>query len=267
MGNKIWKIILFVSLIIVGVSSYNIYRLSREYQEGIKEYQALSQYVTITGEQSDKQEVSQAGEDNDEAALEGTESAIPVSIDVKYEELKSINEDFIGWLYYEPLELSYPVVRGNDNDFYVKNTFEKEANSSGAIFMDFLNKLDFTDYNTIIYGHNMRNGTMFGSLKKLLNEQNLIEDNPYFYIFTEEKTYMYEIFAAYITDETSHTYDLITDETEQGIYIDYIKSSAEYLSEKEINLTDKIVTLSTCHGLHTSNRTVIHGVLIMEEDR
>lgn len=266
MGNKIWKIILLVSLMIIGVSFYNIYRLSKEYQEGIKEYQALSQYVTITGEQSEKQAIPHA-EDNGEAAKEETESGIPVSIDVRYEELKAMNEDFIGWLYYEPLDLSYPVVRGNDNDFYVKNTFEKEANSSGAIFMDFLNKLDFTDYNTIIYGHNMRNGTMFGSLKKLLNEQALIEENPYFYIFTEEKAYMYEIFAAYITDETSHTYDLITDETEQGAYINYIKSSAEYLSEKEINNADKIVTLSTCQGLNTSNRTVIHGALIMEEDR
>lgn len=250
MSNKIWKLLLALSLVIVLIAAVNVLRLSGEYQKGINEYRALEEYVTITEEKTGEKE-----------------SQIPVSVDVDFSELKAMNEDFIAWIYYEPLEISYPVVKGIDNDFYVKNTFEKEINSSGAIFMDFLNRTDFTDYNSIIYGHNMRNGTMFGSLQELLDDTSMIEENPYFYIFAEDKAYMYEIFAAYITDEASKTYDLIGDEAGQSDYISYINQNAGYRSEKELNNTDRIVTLSTCYGLHSRNRTVIHGVLIAQEDR
>lgn len=133
--------------------------------------------------------------------------------------------------------------------------------------MDFLNRTDLSDYNTIIYGHNMRNGTMFGSLKKLLNDASYVEEDPYFYIFTKDKAFMYEIASVYITNQTSDTYNLIETEENQKEYIDYILKSSTWLWDKEISSQDKIVTLSTCHGLHTTNRTVVHGVLVASEDR
>lgn len=260
MSNRIWKIILVVSLIIVVVSGVNVFRLSREYQKGINEYENLEQYASLEGNEA-------AQGDQNAQETEEQESQIPVSVDVKYDELKKINEDFVGWLYYEPLEINYPIVRGNDNDYYTLYTFEKEKNNSGAIFMDFLNRKDYSDFNTIIYGHNMRNGTMFGSLKKLLNDQEIIEENPYFYIFTEDKAYMYEIFAVYLTTADSRTYDLIESEEQQKEYLDYINQKASYRTDKEVTATDRIATLSTCHGLHSNNRTVVHGVLIAKEDR
>ena len=133
--------------------------------------------------------------------------------------------------------------------------------------MDFLNRKDYSDYNTIIYGHNMRNGTMFGSLKKLLNDQKIIKEDPYFYIFTEDKAYMYEIFAVYLTTASSKTYDLIDSEEAQQEYLDFVDETADYRSDKEVTAADRIVTLSTCHGLHSNNRTIVHGVLSAEEDR
>lgn len=262
MKNKIWQIVLIVCLIVAVVSGINVFKLSGEYQKGINEYAGLEKYVSVEEAPAVKEAAKEEGTE-----AEAEESLIPVSIEIKYEELKNINQDFAGWLYYEPLELSYPVVRGNDNEYYTQYTFENVKNSSGAIFMDFLNRKDYSDYNTIIYGHNMRNGTMFGSLKKLLNDQTIVEENPCFYILTGDKTYMYEIFAIYITTSDSKTYDLINDEAAQAEYLEYIKDTAAYLSNKEVEASDKIVTLSTCHGLHTNNRTVIHGVLIAEEDR
>lgn len=261
MKNIIWKALLGISLVVMVVSGYNVIRLSKEYREGIKEYAGLEKYVTIIQEPIKGQPTGQ------DAQEETKESQIPVSMDIAYDELRSINDHFTGWIYYEPLELSYPIVRGNDNDYYTHYTFENEQNSSGAIFMDFLNKPDFSNYNTIIYGHNMRNGTMFGSLKKLLNDTSIQEENPYFYIFTEDKAYMYEIFAVYVTTADSHTYDLISNEEEQGIYLDYIYGCATWTSDLEVTASDRIATLSTCHGLHTNNRTVLHGKLIVEEDR
>ncbi len=200
MKNKLWLIVLIVSLAAVVVSGINVFRLSREYQKGINEYQQLESYASVK-EETPVQEESTEAEETEE------ESLIPVSVDIQYDELKKINEDFAGWLYYEPLDISYPIVRGNDNDYYTHYTFEGEKNSSGAIFMDFLNKTDCSDYNTIVYGHNMRNGTMFGSLKKMLNDSSIQEENPNFYVFTEDKAYMYEIFAVYLTQADSRTYD------------------------------------------------------------
>lgn len=262
MSNKIWIIILALSMIIVAVSGINVVRLSMEYQKGIKEYENLEKFVSVENVEKD---VAQKQEEVVEETVE--ESKIPVSIEVEYEQLKGINNDFVGWLFYEPLEISYPVVRGNDNDYYLNRTFENEKNNAGAIFMDFLNRKDYTDYNTIIYGHNMRNGTMFGTLKSLLNDQETIKENPYFYIFTEEKAYMYEIFAVYLTTANSKTYDLIDSEESRKELLEFIKETTVYQSDKEVTIDDRIVTLSTCHGLHSNNRTVVHGVLIAEEDR
>ena len=251
---------LIVSLAAVVVSGINVFRLSREYQKGINEYQQLESYASVK-EEAPVQEESTEAEETEE------ESLIPVSVDIQYDELKKINEDFAGWLYYEPLDISYPIVRGNDNDYYTHYTFEGEKNSSGAIFMDFLNKTDYSDYNTIVYGHNMRNGTMFGSLKKMLNDFSIQEENPNFYVFTEDKAYMYEIFAVYLTQADSRTYDLIRNEEEQQGFLDYVDEAATWRSDKVVSASDKVMTLSTCHGLHSNNRTIILGVLVASEDR
>lgn len=263
MRKNIYRIILAISLIVMIVAVINIVILSREYQAGINEYKALEQYVEVVDNMKPAQK-----EETEEAPEEAVkESVIPVSLQIDYAQLNTINEDFVGWIYYEPLELSYPIVRGNDNEHYTHYTFENESNSSGAIFMDFLNRPNFEDFNTIIYGHNMRNGTMFGSLKKLLNDNSIIEENPYFYIFTEDRAFMYEIASVYITNSESATYDLIETEEDQSNYIEYIKGVSAWSWDKEIVPQDKIVTLSTCHGLHSTNRTVVHGVLIAAEDR
>lgn len=263
MRKNIYRIILAISLILIVVAAVNIVILSREYQAGINEYKALEQYVEVV----DNMKPTQKEETEEDAEEVVKESVIPVSLQIDYTQLKTINEDFVGWIYYEPLELSYPIVRGNDNEYYTHYTFENESNSSGAIFMDFLNRPNFEDFNTIIYGHNMRNGTMFGSLKKLLNDNSIIEKNPYFYIFTEDRAFMYEIASVYITNSESATYDLIETEEDQSNYIEYIKGVSTWSWDKEIVPQDKIVTLSTCHGLHSTNRTVVHGVLIAAEDR
>ena len=263
MKKNIYKIILGFCLVIIVVASVNIYLLTREYQKGINEYKQLEKYVEVV-----KEPEAQLPSQQDQALEEETaESVIPVSLEIDFDQLREINDDIVGWLYYEPLDLSYPIVRGDDNEYYTHYTFENEKVSSGAIFMDFLNRKDFSDYNTIIYGHNMRNGTMFGSLKKLMNDTSIVEEDPYFYVFTEDKAFMYEIASLYITNVESETYNLIASEEDQQDYIEYIQKVSSWYWDKEITSADKIVTLSTCHGLHSDNRTVVQGVLIASEDR
>lgn len=264
MKKNVWQIILAVFLIVMVVAAVNVFLLGREYRKGIHTYEELEQYVTV--------EESTDEEENSGQALQEDDSKIAVDLNIDFDGLSAVNDELVGWIYYEPLSINYPIVRGNDNDYYTQYTFEKEKNSSGAIFMDFLNKPDFSHFNTIIYGHNMRNGTMFGSLKKILSDPSIVEENPYFYIFTRDDVRMYEICSAYITNDSSHTYDLIQTTEEQQEYLDYIRESSQYDWNSTGSLSldgeeGKLVTLSTCHGLHSKNRTVIHGVLVEREDR
>lgn len=260
MGNIIRKIIFAISIILVFVSGYHVFIISREYLQGAGEYESLEEYVSV-----EPQKIESGGWQKQ--PVEGEESQIPVCIEVDYDGLKSVNDDFVSWIYYEPAELSYPVVQGADNDFYIDYTFEKKENGAGAIFMDFRNAPDYSDYNTIIYGHNMKNGTMFAAVKDLLNQPDVVKENPYFYIFTENKSYMYEIFALYLTDANSQVYDLIEDEAAQKQNLAYIAKNANILTEKQLTASDKIVTLSTCYMPNGDSRVVLQGVLIAEEFR
>ena len=208
--------------------------------------------------------------DLDSKLLESTTEISSASYDcpIDFKSLREINEDVYAWITIPGTIIDYPILQHEtDNSHYLNYTIDGIEGYPGCIYTENINAKDFSDNNTVIYGHNMRNGTMFGSLKKLLSDDTILEENPYFYIFTEDKVYMYEIFAVYITNANSQTYDLIDDEETQEDYLTYISETASWLSEKEVTAQDKIVTLSTCHGLHSNNRTVVHGVLIACEDR
>ena len=274
------KIVLGVAIVAFIASIVGIYVTMKQYSDSISEYKNLEQYVSIdnapavTEEEVTKEipaEESQADEIEEETVEE--ESLIDVDFDMDFESLKAINSDVIGWIYYEPIELSYPVVLDRGDDFYENYSFELEKNVAGAIFMDYACRSDFGSFNTIIYGHNMRNGTMFGSLKKLINDTSIIEANPYFYTFTEDKVFMYKIVCVYYTPAGSQTYNVqleYTDDDKQA-YVDYMNNQAVYRDEEffssPVTEDTRIATLSTCHGLHSGNRTVVHGVLVAEEER
>lgn len=265
MAKKVYFFIFLVSFAVMVLAGYNVWKEFGEYQSGIEEYEELEQLVSVAIPVEEKKEaeaVEEVGESTEEPSL------IDVSLDVNFDELEEINKDFTGWLYYEPLEISYPVVRGHDNEYYTKYTFTGEKNKSGAIFMDAYNWNGYEEYNTFIHGHNMRNKSMFGRLKELLGDENgYIEQDPYFYIFTKDKSYMYEIFAVYNTNVNSDTYNLIDTKGEQEANLAYIKAAATWLSDTEVTADDRIVTLSTCYGVNTTRRTVVQGVLIAEEDK
>lgn len=262
MAKKVCIIILVLSLGLIVVAGCNLLKEFWEYRTGVEEYKELEQLVTVQTV-AEPVAVEEAVEETKEEP-----SLINVSVNVNFQGLKAINEDFVGWLYYEPLEISYPVVRGSDNEHYTKYTFSGEENKSGAIFMDAYNWNGFDEYNAFIHGHNMRNKSMFGRLKELLNDENgYIEQDPYFYIFTEDRSYMYEIFAVYNTNVNSATYNLVTTKGEQRANIANIRAVATWLKDIELSNDDKIVTLSTCYGANTSRRTVVQGVLIATEEK
>lgn len=179
--------------------------------------------------------------------------------------LKEINEDVLGWIRIPDTKIDYPLLQGEDNDFYLNNTWDKQPNSVGSIFLEYLNSPDLTDYNTIIYGHNMRNGSMFAALQHYAAPEHW-KTHPYVYIATEAGVYRYEVFAFCHANVESLTYSINPDRDDTKE--DFLNLSLENSwidTGIRPAITDRILTLSTCSGMDYSNRYVVQARLVMVE--
>ncbi|WP_394883285.1 class B sortase [Clostridium baratii] len=176
------------------------------------------------------------------------------------EELIKRNEDYKMWIEVPNTNINYPVVQGKDNDFYLNHDFNKKESSSGAIFMDYKNNID-KDKNIIIYGHNMKNKSMFQNLMKFKDEEFWKENNKII-LTIDGKTYEYEIFSSYISN--AKDIDLKTNfenDDEYLKYIDDIKKKSIFHRDMNIKSNDRIITLSTCSYEKDDARMIIHGRL------
>ncbi|MDE7224248.1 MAG: class B sortase [Acetatifactor sp.] len=188
----------------------------------------------------------------------------PLTIDMDM--LKEMNGDFKGWFYFPAVEVSYPVVQGEDNDYYLKHSFEDEKSNSGSIFMDCGASPDWSDRNTFVFGHNMRNGSMFGTFKELVDDPSLLDVNPCFYIYTKDKVYTYEIFSYYMTKSDSNRYMVFTSDENYDQYTSWAVENSNYAFDVDLSERPDIVSLSTCYGsAGTSRRVLIHGALTAVE--
>lgn len=191
----------------------------------------------------------------------------PFTIDWKA--LKETNADVIGWILIPDTNISYPIVQGNDNAYYLNHTVEKTYLYSGAIFLDAHAKADFHDRNTIIYGHNIKYGTMFAQLEKFKDED-FFRKHPYIYIFTPDKNYRCEVFSIYTTKATSPSYktQFINDD-DFADYLNMVTKNSDHKSEYAASKLDHIVTLSTCSyeagGEASELRYLLHARMVTFE--
>ena len=183
------------------------------------------------------------------------------TIDLDLNNLKSINSDTVAYLKVESTNINYPVVQSNDNEYYLNHSFNKNKNQEGWIFLDYRNNINDLDNNTIIYGHNRLTGTMFGTLKNLLNKSYQESTNHYIYLTTENNNYVFEVFSTYITsNESYYLKTTFEDDNEYLEFLNTLKTRSTYNFNIELNSDDKIITLSTCSG--SNDRMVVHGKLI-----
>lgn len=239
-------VVMVIAACVFLYAAYNLFLIFSEYNKGDNEYQSLEQSVISI-------EVPQS---------EGEEEKFKVD----FETLKTINSDVLGWIRFEnPEKISYPVVAGIDNDVYLHTTFEGKYNAAGTLFVDMDNANDFSDRNTFIHGHNMKNGSMFGQLRKYQDEQFGLE-NPYFYIYTPDgREVKYQVFAVCVVTDTSNSYDKTY--ADDAMYLDYIRtirSRALYDVDILVEADDKIVSLSTCTNVRDEERLLVHGVVVSE---
>lgn len=211
-----------------------------------------------------------------QSSSETESSSGPKTVDVPidFEELKAVNEDIYAWIRipYSDQEdkyiADYPILQHQtERDYYLEHNANSEKSTYGAIYTQYYNEKDFSDFNTLIYGHNMRNGSMFGSLKKY-RSRDFFDKNREIIIYMPNRILKYQIFGAYVFDDR-HILMSFDFDTEEGIeeYLDTVSSynsiSSNFDKDIEVTASDKIITLSTCTS-NEGQRYLVQAVLVYD---
>lgn len=184
-------------------------------------------------------------------------------IETNINNLLAENKDTVGWLQVPNTKINYPVVQAANNDYYLNHNFYKSYNLAGWIFMDYRNKVE-TDYNTIIYGHNRLDESMFGTLKSLL-KQDYHDSNKFIFFNTKDTMNTYEIFSVYtIHADNFKAATNFNNDTEYADYLENIKNLSTIKFETNVNPKNKIITLYTC-AENTNDRNIVHAKLIQSK--
>lgn len=271
------KIFLWICfLLVVAAFAFMIGWQMRQHQSG-KIYQKLQEMnkdmLTPTPTPTKEVEVTPTKE------LEITPEVTPtkepeeefpkVEIPIDFASLQKVNDEIYAWIRIPGTKVDYPILqRASDDTYYLNHTVEGRQGYPGSIYTESLNRKNFMDRNTVIYGHNMKNGTMFGKLKNY-KDASYMKEHSTILIYTPEHIYTYEVFAA-ITYDNSHllySFDF-TEESGMQEFLDSIASvrnMSSYINkEVEVTASDRIITLSTCVG-NRSKRLLVGAVLIDEQ--
>jgi sortase B len=175
--------------------------------------------------------------------------------------LREVNPDVIGWIRIPGTQIDYPLMQGEDNQYYLERTWKGEPNAAGSIFLEQHCSADLSDFNTIIYGHRMKNGSMFAALK-YYNKMDYLQEHPYVYILDDAGLHRYEVFSAYEASVTGTTYRLaIEDDEIKQKFIDDCSGWSVIETGVEPTIRDRMLTLSTCTGRGYETRWVVQAVL------
>ena len=180
---------------------------------------------------------------------------------VDFAALQQIAPDAQAWLYCPGTVINYPVVQGEDDDYYLHRSYDGAYNYPGSIFIEALNQPGFQDYNTILYGHNMRDGSMFACLSSWA-DQAFYETHPVMWLLTPQQDYKVELFSSYTISAYSDTYQIITQPGEElNGYLDMAVANSDFQSAVELDPEAHYVLFSTCAYVFNNARYVLHGML------
>lgn len=175
--------------------------------------------------------------------------------------LREVNGEVLGWLLIPNTQVSYPLVQHEDNDYYLKRTWKGQRSAVGSIFLECRSSADLSDFHTVVYGHNMNNGSMFGSLKNY-KSQSYWAKHPNIYVTTDDGSRCYEVFAAYEVSTEGLTYQIgFADTAEKQAFLDFCHGQSVIDTGVVPTTADSILTLSTCTGRGHATRWVVQGVL------
>ena len=240
------NLILILAVCVFVFSGYQLYQIFSEYHEGKKEYEEIRELVI---QEEPKKEPE-----------EQKEPEVQPRFTVDFATLQQMNPDTVGWIRFEePSEISYPVVKGRDNEEYLTRTFEANDNKLGTLFVDKDNTGTFTDRNTIIYGHNMKNGTMFAKLLKF-REESFLKKHHVIILYTPKKTMYLKVISSYAVKAQDQMPITFANEMQKKEYITKIRRMSEPSIKLDDKKIDRIYTFVTCSYERDDNRTYVHAV-------
>lgn len=181
---------------------------------------------------------------------------------INWEKLKEINQDVIGWIVQKDTVIDYPIVQGDDNVFYLSNSYKKKKSSAGTIFLNSMNNDKFQDDISYIYGHHMKNGEMFYSVNKY-QKQSYYNNHKYMIIYTEDNVYLLEIFAGIKVKGSDYVpIGNFNNEEEYNNFIDEIIRNSTFISDINVSYGDKLLGLCTCTYEEDNMRFIVYGKLV-----
>lgn len=259
--------LLLLSILGVCISGYKILTIVMEYKAGEQTYEQVQDLVQIP---------SKPANENSEQYMESAESTDPSGYGKTYSEekqeefvypevdftaLQALSDDVVGWIYIPDTEINYPIVQGDDNDFYLTAMIDGSHNSAGSIFMDYRNASDFSDRHTILYGHNMGNGTMFAGITKYRN-QAFYDAHPIGAIVTPDTQLIFEVVAGYVATTADSSWQLEFEEDAEALeWVQAAMKRSAFRTRYQPQLQDRMITLSTCSYEMENARFVVVGIL------
>lgn len=266
MVRRILLTLLFL-LFVIGAcfAAFQAFQIVSEYHAGEKLYDDLQQYTVISTTAPTESNPEMSTENTENTAAETRpEDAVIRDLEypqIDFENLLQINKDIVAWIHIDGTRISYPVVQGTDNRHYVSTLIDGSRNDTGSIFLDFRNQRDFSNRHTIVYGHNMRNGTMFHDICNY-RTQAYYDEHPIGLIMTPEKNYYFEIVSGYVADLSDPAWQLeFVDDEDLLQWLNSTIERSPFVSQIQPQPGDQVITLSTCSYEFNNARFVLVGIL------
>ena len=250
MRKVVMIIVICLLVCILAFASLMIFKTVRVYDKAEEIYEDLQNEFVETKPAEEDTKLDEAPEDN-----KPIETA-PIAVD--FSSLLEQNGDIVGWIYCPDTPINYPVVQAEDNDQYLRRDLNGKYLVSGTVFVDYRNGAIGEDANYIVYGHNMKDGSMFSSLAKY-KEQSYYDEHPVMYYLTPDGDYKIELYAGLVVKRDALIYVPNPEETEFAEFLTNAKANSTFKSDIELTENDTLITLSTCSYEYNNARYIVVG--------
>ena len=247
-SRMLYNVILLALLAVFLYSGYRLLGIASGYLAGRKEYASTADtYVKKAEPAASGTQTGDAASDPAAPAesAESTDPPVVPPISVDFDGLKAVNPEVVGWIYSEGTIINYPVLRAEDNDKYLHHTMNGSYNDSGSIFMDCRCRSDLSELCTILYGHHMKDGSMFASLHNYTKSE-YYDQHPYMWYLSPRGDYRLDLYAGYLDDPDADVYDLFTDQAALDEFLLHADGRSNFTRKYDMESIEHVMVLSTC---------------------
>lgn len=246
MKRILYDIVIIALIGVLCYSGWHLFQIYQSYHKGTSTYEKIRDEAVTP-------------DDSAQADTEGSAAPTKVPITVDWEKLRAVNSQVVGYIYDEGTQINYPVLQGDDNDQYLHHLMDGTYNSSGSIFMDSSARPDLSDFRTLIYGHHMKNGSMFAALHQY-RDQDFYEKHPYMWYLTPSGNYRLDLLAGYVIDPDDRIYQQdFQNQGELDKFLESAKSKSDFtpLDSHTDSTVRHVIVLSTCSYEYNDARYIV----------